>query len=48
MFILLKSATSGDKQTWNISLSTNANQNKIGERKLVKTNNAKSSKNHVI
>jgi len=29
MFVLLKSATSGDKQTWNISLSTNANQNEI-------------------
>jgi len=29
MFILLKSTTSGDKQTWNISLSTNANQNEI-------------------
>jgi len=29
MFILLKSATSGYKNTWNISLSTNANQMKL-------------------
>jgi len=29
MFILLNSATSGDNKTWNISLSTNANQMKL-------------------
>jgi len=29
MFILLMSATSGDNKTWNISLSTNANQMKL-------------------
>ena len=29
MFILLKSATSGDNKTWNISISTDANQMKL-------------------
>ena len=29
MFILLKSATSGDNKTWNISVSTDANQMKL-------------------
>jgi len=29
MFILLMSTTSGDNKTWNISLSTNANQMKL-------------------
>jgi len=29
MFILLKSATSRDNKTWNISISTDANQMKL-------------------
>jgi len=29
MFILLRSATSGDNKTWNISISTDANQMKL-------------------
>jgi len=29
MFILLESATSGNEKTWNISLSTDANQMKL-------------------
>jgi len=35
MFILLKSVTSGDKKTWNISLSTKANQMKLGSTPLL-------------